>query len=503
MEIIQFIIKIIISGFVVITTPMEGNDLITSIINGSVISEAAIIAVPMLVVALIIPLVIFVMGDKDLYGFDKSIVLNKVLYSGWLIALVFSISFLLFFSQCRFPAMLLNIILIVLTLVILNNSYHWITSSNEGNSNSNFRQKKRLKHLKGIKSQSMTLDVWNIILNDEKLLEKNQIGFIDVLIQTLKRIETEANANRNNICSSLLNLLNNNIEKINFTYVGVYENLTDYLLSIYSDQTNRLTKNTKRTLLFKMLEYGIKEDKIRVYDYLFFQEVEKYFKVPSNKEYVPDFYADLLNNLVRIGDVNVKDLWENNFLRNNTITKDKLESKEESNVTTRLLYKYVDFFKMQIEEDRQSKEKVYGSFLNRVTLELFPTIEPFLWFNILLFYRQRGFGNLSEDMIYNRIQGWYGKRKDLFFHGRIPSGFIGQSEEQDNKEESIRETIFILQQILEKELKDLEYLKRISSTIQEIIKKEQLDKNSEKRLYLEELDRYIGLLFSRVHRGEG
>lgn len=493
MEIIQFIIKIIISGFVVITIPMEGNDLITSIINGSIISEAAVIAVPMLVVALIIPLVIFAIGKNDVYNFDKNVILNHVILYKCLILFILIISLTLFFKRILFLSALLSLFLMGFAFFILMNSYRWLRSYDIKNNTLTFKQKKRIKYLKNIKEPIEVFEVWSIILSDEKLLEKNQIGFIDVLITTLKKIEIKNDSISKNLYSELLHLLSNSIEKVNFAYVGVYENLTNYLLSYYSSPNNRLNSRVKNILLFKLLKYGIKEDKIRVYDYLFFKEAEKFFKIQDNRTHLPDFYSDLLNHLVRIEDIDVKNLWENDFLRNNTITKEKLKNREVPNVTRQLLYKYVSFFQNQTEKDSHNEVKQYGSFLNQVTLEVFPTIKPVLWFYILLFYRQRGFGILSEDMIYNRIQGWYSKKEKIFFHPRITIGFGEHMDEQHNKEKSQQETIFILKHILSKELGDSENLEKISKTIQEIIKKEKLDENSEKRIYLEELDRYISL----------
>lgn len=81
------------------------------------ISQEALIAVPALFVALLVPIAFFLMERQDLYGFDKNVILDKILLARVSIPLVFLVSVTLLFNVTTLSVILTASLLLVIVIV--------------------------------------------------------------------------------------------------------------------------------------------------------------------------------------------------------------------------------------------------------------------------------------------------------------------------------------------------------------------------------------------------
>ena len=173
------------------------------------ISTSAIIALVAIVVALLIPIVFFIMDKNDSYNFDKNVILDKIFRFKCLIPIILATSLLAFFESLIILTLLSSVGLLIVSSRVFYCSYKWLRTT-ETKYNSTYRQEKRIEYLKSIKSHKKELlEVWNLIFYDEKFLEKNQTGLIDVFLETTQKYEDDflknkiLNENRNFVQSLL------------------------------------------------------------------------------------------------------------------------------------------------------------------------------------------------------------------------------------------------------------------------------------------------------------
>lgn len=412
-------------------------------------SESAIIAFLAIIVALLMPMVFFIIGNKDeLYSFDKKIILNRIFLYKPLIIFLLNFSLLLILKNILFIAVIFSIPLFVLAYIILFRSYKWLSSNESATNKLTYRQQHRVDYLKKIKTNSEIVEVWNIIFFDEKLLEKNQEGFIEAYIDTLNRYRTELlNNNQNNrhIYSYLLSMLNQNIDKINFSDINNYELLlNNSIKNYYSNRKGilQLYNRLEQELFLSLLKYALRGENHLVY--LFFENINNYSKQPdvNPKDFIPVFYKDLFYLLEKEENIYYDELWHIDFLKSIIITKESYQGETIEN----LFLRYREYLIRKI-NTRHNLSKPEKDCIENITSNLLPNIDPIFWFDILTFVLWAfGVNDDSESPTHARIINWCSTKRNYGNMGRFYIGYEKEMCENYDMKQNIEkvETVFFL-----------------------------------------------------------
>lgn len=113
----------------------------------------ALIAIPALFVALLVPIAFFLMERQDLYGFDKNVILDKIILVKVSIPLVFLASITLLLNVSLL-LMALTLCLGVAVVFVLVRVYKWMASIEVLKHKTTYKQDMRLRYIRGIKNET-------------------------------------------------------------------------------------------------------------------------------------------------------------------------------------------------------------------------------------------------------------------------------------------------------------------------------------------------------------
>ncbi len=425
------------------------------------VSHDSLIAIPALFVALLVPIAFFLMERQDLYGFDKNVILDKIIVARISIPLVLLVSVALLFNLSIISAVLSLALLCVIILVLVR-VYKWMTAVEVLKYKTTYKQDMRLKFIRSIKNETEKIDTWTIILNDEDLMEKNQRGLVAEYISAVTSLHDGKNRYPK---SNLLGLMSRNVSKIDFTDVQSFEDLVSYSIEYFQNMRDvRAKRKESKTpdekasypshyqmeLALNLLKLALDKKINDIFDYIYFSSIKKYVGQAGIDE--AGFAREFLPSYIRIvkdnDDYDAKTLW--NELSDWVVTKDLLSDKSSWDKAIALLNSYMSSIGQQARLDTDlSRHEIEVT--DDITECLLPGINVSFWFDIITLYNS-GWGlDEGEDSLHGQIRGHVSRRRDFgLFNALGGTGYWVDDEEErlkayaEEMDKQDDETIFIL-----------------------------------------------------------
>lgn len=422
------------------------------------ISNEALIAVPALFVALLVPIAFFLMERQDLYGFDKNVILDKIILTRVSIPLVFLVSITLLFNITAL-SVVLTVLLLAVVVVVLLRVYKWMVSIEVLKHKTTYKQDMRLRFIRGIKNETEKVDTWAIILNDENLMEKNQRGLVTEFIVAVKSLKDSKNRYPK---SNLLGLMSRNINKIDFADIQSYEDLVTYAIQYFPERRAVRAKRkqatddnnldsyppyTQRELAINLLKIALDKKINDIFDHIYFTAIKKHIAREDEAEFIRDFLPAYIHTVKENEDYSARELWHE--LSDWIVTKDLLSKKDTWDKASNLLNAYMD----AIGHDARLGTKLSdheARVIDDVTECLLPNINPILWFDIITFYTSSYGLNEGEDSIHGMIRSHVSAGRNFGLASGITTSYW--IDDEDARMEDYRaefqkqdeETIYIL-----------------------------------------------------------
>lgn len=444
------------------------------------VSEAALIAVPAIIVAILLPLAIFLADRGEIqYSFDKNVIFRKILLFKVFIptVLVTSVVLLLNYKPLSLVAVA---VLLVETTCMLVRTYRWFCSYELSNT-VNYRQKLRLDFLNGIKSQRELLETWGLILSDKDLAHKNQVGLMDAFIDAVKRIEDDEYGAAK---STLLRQLNGNLGKISFYNVDVFKKLVKFASGYYRQEREFREHNDVlaspyelRNLLMNLMQKAFEEKEYTsALSYVFFTEIEVVLQ--GSCDDLRGFMRDLFASL-ETSSVNLFHLWQNKFLKELVVTDEALKNGKLKERTRIIFQSYLEYMMeklMRLDELDDRKIQV----LEKATEYILREVDPRLWLDLMSFCYMGLWVLLDgKDAMYSRIVAWckiktvVGAFGRMHVFSRTDNGTSDDQKIREIDDAERRETVYLAIKV-QPWLGDEHELQKVLDTIHEIIRNEEL-----------------------------
>ena len=466
------------------------------------VSHEALIAIPALFVALLVPIAFFLMERDDLYGFDKNVILEKIIWAKVSIPLVFVTSILLLFNV-SILSVLISAVLMAVVAVVLWRVYRWMTSIELNKFQTTYKQELRLQFIDSIKDITQKVDIWAMILNDENLLEKNQRGLVERFLKTVRHMRGgDSNISKTN----LLMLMARNVEKIDFADPKSYENLVAYAIEYFQQRRDTRAKNQQKTkdedrdpyppysqreLALNLLKIALSGNNNSLYDFLYFTSIKKYIAQDDVDEagFAGDFLPDYINVVEENDSYDIRSLWQE--LPGWVVTQ-KLLQKDETKAGAFALLKAYHGSIMQSARLDTNLSSRQARVIDGITENLFPKINLIFWFDIVTFYTSSWGTDEGEDSMHGRIRSYVTRtRKFGLFQSLGISDWI--EDEQARNESYVlksqgqdEETMFILG-LVYGWLRNPDEIKKMLDQIAIIEKEKLFDPKSHEALRLESL----------------
>lgn len=428
---------------------------------GGNIYHEALIAIPAIFVALLVPIAFFLMERQDLYGFDKNVILDKIILARVSIPLVFLVSIALLFNISALSVALTFLLMIVVAFVLIR-VYKWTVSIEELRYKTTYKQDMRLKFIRGIKNDTEKVDTWAIILNDEKLLEKNQRGFIAEFLVAVKSLKDGKNRYPK---SNLIGLMSRNIGKIDFADIQSYEDLVAYSIEYFqqmrvaraknkqvTDETNRVAypPHYQRELSLNLLKIALDKKINDIFDYIYFSAIQKYVAKDDVDEadFIRDFLPAYINVVKDNEEYEAKELWQE--LPDWIVTKELLSKVESGPKSISLLNAYMETIGRQARADTKlSQHEV--SVIDDITERLLPNVNVSFWFDIITFYNSGWGSDEGEDSMHGQVRSHVSRRRDFGLFNALGGvrDWIDDEQERmkvyvEEAQKQDEETMFIL-----------------------------------------------------------
>lgn len=430
-------------------------------------SKDALIAVPSIAIAILLPIVVFLI-EREKYPFDKSVVFRKVIYFKQIIFIVLAnIVFLIipgdFFLLCAIAS---SVATIVFTIIATVKTYRWVCSYDDPSDKESYQQKMRINYLNSLKNEPEIAQTWYLLLNNGKLKELNQYGIVDSFIMAANKIETQKDDKEKVGFSLLLNNFCDNLNNIRFT-LNDYEKMVKYSLRYYeyeikfrADSSKEFPPYGMKNLfwgLFKIATTNIND--YNLYGYTFFKTINR--KCTELKQGQGKFLEIFLVDLFLEFDKNSVDvfrIWNGDFFRRLTVTKEKLTSsdKETRQNTISIFNAYMVYAQKYIQSYSDEKN---SKCLEGITEYVFRKIDPIFWFDINTLYG-RMFGSIDDNVYHSIVNSWCSNGRDFGLCGRGVS-FVSEMATDVSKEEKEKEIRDKLEEINKREQVETIYMLEI------------------------------------------
>lgn len=423
------------------------------------ISHEALIAVPALFVALLVPIAFFLMERQDLYGFDKNVILDRIILARVSIPLVFLVSIALLFNITTISVILTALLLIVVVIVLIK-VYKWMVSIEMLRHKTTYKQDMRLRYIRGIKNGTEKVDTWAIILNDAKLMEKNQRGLVAEFIKAVKSLKDGKNSYPK---TNLLGLMSRNVNKIDFADINSYEDLVTYAIEYFPErrkvraQRKRAKDEDKdtyppysqRELAINLLKIALDKKVSDIFDYIYFNAIKKYTAKDDVDEagFIRDFLPAYIHTVKDNKDYEARELWQE--LSDWVVTKDLLSKEETWGKSINLLNAYMESIGNQARLGTRLSDHE-ANVIDSVTEHLLPNINPILWFDVITFYTSSYGLDEGEDSIHGMIRGHVSEGRNFGLASGVSTSYWIDDEDarmEDYRKELQKqdeETIYIL-----------------------------------------------------------
>lgn len=487
---------------------------------GDSMSYDALIAIPALFVALLIPIAFFLMERQDLYGFDKNVILDKIILARISIPLVFLVSVVLVLKM-KILSILFVMLLLCVAMCVLIRVYKWTASVEAMKYKTTYRQHMRLRFLRNIKSATTKVDIWTIILNDEELMEKNQRGLVSEFIEAANELSDSGDGY---FRTNLLGLMNRNLSKIDFTDITSYESLVEYSVGYFSKRAEGDTQSGQADRSHKTparrVRWGLARNLLRialdtknniVCDGIYFDAIKKYIKKEGINEAgfmcnLFDFMCDFLPTYISVAkESGGYDAGGLRWLFEDSIGAEDMPEEKTKEIPVGLLKTYLE----AIKDDVQSSADLSMHemrVINDVTGCLFPSIDFAFWFDIIAFYSPSYVQNQGEDSTCARIRNYVSSVRDFGLIGGISiddlayySGVLRVERYRKLFKKLDKETMYILMRLFDS-LRDRDEIQKVLGEITNIIDEELFKGDSVEMLRLKLLKLRFEAMLSYIDK---
>lgn len=391
---------------------------------GNNVSIEALIALPALLLALLVPIAIF-MIDKKSVGFtwDKAAILTKVLNAKLLFIglVIMAVNPLLWgISHARVVIIALTVAALVVLIMAIVSSYRWlIVSEPKGASYDNYRTRKRLDYLRSLDDEQKAVIwslTWSIDRSSRALIDEREL--VKIFVANLNSLGDKQNSGPNIVRDFMTNL-----DQIDLTDPVIHETLVGFCMQWASSLAHPEKKEksmlhfqmTTRRLFFDILKRDLPDP---FQCYLLYNDTRTYLKNNklSEEYFVKYFSVEFLSGLRDLKDAD--HIWDE-FPREWLITIENLDNKDTNKVTLGWLTAYMRWISSRNLLVSTKDARYEEDFLaDSVTSHLLPTIEPRMWADLIAFHWSPYGVSDNETSEHAQIRGFVERQKRFGSVGR-------------------------------------------------------------------------------------
>ncbi len=408
------------------------------------VSEAALIAVPAISVAILLPLAVFLADENNInFPFDKNVVFDQVLRYKTLMVFILVDSFFLILNV-RILIMLCSIGILVETGISAYRTYRWFCSNDDLGARATYKQEMRIYFLDSLKNVNKILETWNLVLFDDKFSSKNQYCLMDIYIRTYDKIP---NTDYGLLRDTYLRFLLQNFEKINFSNDRVFEKLlkfsTGYYFALCPKDGRRHNEPLPfglKEIFIKLMYVAISQNIYRdIIGYRFFEFIKEFSNNDSIdvEKFNEFFLSDFLNELEK-SKVDPRLVWQYDYFNAFVVTRAKMENKETQESAISVFGAYYRFLCDKIIwSDDLEPSTVHV--LEAATEHILKEIDIQFWFDMITFCN-RSFGAYPDkDNYYSMVRSWCEHGRNYGLMGRTESFSIGAWKKSLDDDEVMQE----------------------------------------------------------------
>jgi len=395
------------------------------------------------------------MDKNDAYGFDKNVVLTSILQYKKLIFLILATSILSLLPALRFIAAISCLPLLMVTTQVLMDSYKWLTSFEELKQKKTFRQQRRLDYLNNLATNEEKLEVWSIILSDEKLSERNQLGLINAYTRTARSLEEDENWS----LASFTSMMSQNIDKINLYYPDEIEDLTVFGLEYfkkYKEYRETIEKSiysypphAQLEIYNKLLLKALSKDKRNILKYTFFKTVEEF---ANENDLISKIVQNLLYEVDDIDGLRETDILES-YPKEWTVTTERLKDKLTKSTASSILQVYRSWANHKVRFDERTSQDEAES-IDIIHSLIFPSLADRLFCDVIVFYNSGWGSQEGEDSLHAQVRGFAERNRKFGLWDSGGGGImttVGEYKEEeiwkmleDKRQHAEKNTVYIL-----------------------------------------------------------
>lgn len=409
------------------------------------IPSEVLIAIPQIVLALIITLAFFVIGETRDDLIDREIVIKKILLAQQLFPIIIVGSLSLFLINCdlRVLPFIYDMTLIVYTFVVLHNFFCWFSIKSEVNNTLNYRQQMRIQFYSHQKNDQDYLRTWDIVLSDKELEHKNQVGLVDAFIFAVSNIKNQEGPHYN--CDQLIWQLARNLDKINFYVLEDYKKLIKFSLGFFVEYHNSHDEqkackpiHAKKTLFIALFDMATSADDANygIFKDVLFNEINDAIKDKKfDDSDIAWFLIHEISSRSLSGQLRFSEIWNNYGL----FQRWKIEPNEANNLdkgqkSALMIYGDVVFNRLY-EPNLTTEEAIL---MDGMTQCVFPSVDPITWFIMCSFFFAPC--EESDDTVWAKahIETWCNFDRKYGLFGRMSRSF-SVSHHDKSKEELEKE----------------------------------------------------------------
>lgn len=411
------------------------------------IPSEVLIAIPQIVLALIITLAFFVIGETKDDLIDREIVIKKILLAQQLFPIIIIGSLSLFLINCdlRILPFIYNVTLIVYTLVILRNFFCWFSIKSEVNNTLNYRQQMRIQFYSHQKSDQDYLRTWDIVLSDKDLKHKNQIGLVDAFILAVSNIKNQENLHYN--CDQLIWQLVRNLDKLNFYALEDYKKLIKFSLGFFVEYHNSHDEekvykpiHAKKTLFIALFDIATSADDTNygIFEDALFNETNDAIKDKKiDDSDIAWFLIQEIANRSFGGQLRFSEVWNNHEL----FRRWEINPSEASNLNKEqksALMVYGDIVLNRLYAPSLTNEEAI--LMDDMTQCIFPNVDPITWFIMCSFFFAPCEESNDSEWVKAHVETWYNWNRKYGLFGRMSRSF--SVSRHDKSKEEFREELW-------------------------------------------------------------
>ncbi len=414
------------------------------------VSTGALIAIPAITIALLIPLATFLNDEKEKqFPFDKKIIFNSILHFRPLIALVLLVSFTLCFSDIDSFKVIsagIDLLIIILVSVVVIQFYKWFCVFDNSTDKMSYRQSKRIQYLNRLNDPDEIYETWQLIFNKD-LGKLNQVGLVKAYINAAHKTEpTNHDMLRELNYRAFIQLGISHLEAIRFCDARDFEEFENYTISFIKDQqeasaeTIQSDKSTallvivqnKKNLFYALMELAFSD--LRNYRWYMFLDFLAEQNLDCDQKEVFQFWHEFYRRLFRLLETSTYDLDNLQYtklLRQSRITTNAIQNRKLSSIQKAILYAHINYIQEKFDSNQELSPRAAQN-IDRTIELIFENIDVIMWIDILSFIvSSYGFGDEGAEI--GKVLNWCQQKKSRNFGKRSSSENITMSQSPDHE----------------------------------------------------------------------